>query len=94
LPWHALVAASEYCRPPATFEEEKLRQTLLDFDTVVLMKINRVFDRVHALLKELGLDRCGAFVSRAGTSEERVVFDLDTLVGKKLDYLSLLIVKK
>jgi precorrin-2/cobalt-factor-2 C20-methyltransferase len=79
---------------PATFEEEKLRQTLLDFDTVVLMKVNRVFDRVYALLKELGLDRCCAFVSRAGTSEERVVFDLASLVGKKLDYLSLLIVKK
>jgi precorrin-2/cobalt-factor-2 C20-methyltransferase len=79
---------------PATFEEEKLRRTLLDFDTVVLMKVNRVFDRVYALLRELGLeDRC-AFVSRAGTDGEKVVRDLASLVGRKLDYLSLLIVKK
>jgi precorrin-2/cobalt-factor-2 C20-methyltransferase len=90
-----LAAASERIAVlPATFEEEKLRRTLLDFDTVVLMKVNRVFDRVYALLKELGLERECAFVSRAGTTEEKVVYDLSSLVGKKLDYLSLLIVKK
>jgi len=90
-----LAAASERIAVlPATFEEEKLRGTLLDFDTVILMKVNRVFDRIYALLQELGLEGKGAFVSRAGTGEERVVFDLGSLVGKKLDYLSLLIVKK
>ena len=90
-----LAAASERIAIlPATFEEEKLRRTLLDFDTVVLMKVNRVFDRVFALLKELGLEGKGVFVSRAGTREEKVVHDLASLVGKKLDYLSLLIVKK
>jgi precorrin-2/cobalt-factor-2 C20-methyltransferase len=90
-----LAAASERIAIlPATFEEEKLRRTLLDFDTIVLMKVNRVFDRVYALLKELGLDGNGVFVSRAGTAKEQVVHDLESLVGKKLDYLSLLIVKK
>ncbi len=90
-----LAAASERIAVlPATFEEEKLRRTLQDFDTVVLMKVNRVFDRVYGLLKELGRERGCAFVSRAGTNEEKVVYDLESLVGKKLDYLSLLIVKK
>ncbi|MEA5113103.1 MAG: precorrin-2 C(20)-methyltransferase [Geobacteraceae bacterium] len=90
-----LAAASERVAIlPATFEDDKLRRTLLDFDTVVLMKVNRVFDRVYALLEDLGLDRNGAFVTRAGTADEKVVFDLASLVGKKLDYLSLLIVKK
>lgn len=90
-----LAAASERIAVlPATFEEEKLRRTLLDFDTVVLMKVNRVFDRVFALLTELGLEGKRVFVSRAGTREEEVVHDLASLVGKKLDYLSLLIVKK
>jgi len=90
-----LAAASERVAIlPATFEEDNLRRTLLDFDTVVLMKVNRVFDRIFALLKELGLDRKGAFVTRAGTADETVTFDLASLVGKKLDYLSLLIVKK
>jgi precorrin-2/cobalt-factor-2 C20-methyltransferase len=90
-----LAAASERIAVlPATFEEGKLRTTLMEFDTVVLMKVNRVFDQVFAMLRELGLEGNGAFIARAGTDQEQVVFDLDSLVGKKLDYLSLLIVKK
>ena len=78
---------------PAAFEED-LRRTLSEFDTVVLMKVSRVFDGIYALLQELGLERNGAFISRVGSPEEEVVFDLGSLVGRKLDYLSLLIVKK
>jgi len=78
---------------PAAFEED-LRRTLGEFDTVVLMKVSRVFDGIYALLQELGLERNGAFISRVGSPEEEVVFNLGSLVGRKLDYLSLLIVKK
>jgi precorrin-2/cobalt-factor-2 C20-methyltransferase len=78
---------------PAAFEED-LRRTLGEFDTVVLMKVSRVYDGIYALLQELGLERNGAFISRVGSPEEEVVFDLGSLVGRKLDYLSLLIVKK
>lgn len=88
------LAADRLAVLPATYEEAKLRQTLLDFDTVVLMKVSRVFDRVYGLLQELGLEKCGVFVRRVGTHEEEVVKDLASLVGKKLDYLSLVIVKK
>lgn len=79
---------------PAAFEEKDLRRVLLDFDTVVLMKVSRVFDGVYALLQELELEKNAAFVSRVGSPEEEVVFDLERLLGQKLDYLSLLIVKK
>jgi len=78
---------------PAAFEAD-LRRTLSEFDTVVLMKVSRVFDGIYALLQELGLERNGAFISRVGSLEEEVVFDLGSLVGRKLDYLSLLIVRK
>ena len=88
------LAADRIAVLPATFEEEKLRQTLIDFDTVVLMKVHRVFDRVYALLVELGLERQGVWVRRVGSRDEEVVTDLASLVGKKLDYLSLLIVRK
>lgn len=88
------LAADRIAVLPATFEEEKLRQTLIDFDTVVLMKVHRVFDRVYQLLQELGLEQQGVWVRRVGASEEEVVTDLGSLVGKKLDYLSLLIVRK
>jgi precorrin-2/cobalt-factor-2 C20-methyltransferase len=58
------------------------------------MKVSRVFDGIYALLQELGLENNGAFIRRVGSAEEEVVFDLASLVGRKLDYLSLLIVKK
>ncbi len=79
---------------PATFETEKLLKTLIDFDTVVLMKVHRVFDQVYGMLKALGLEKKGAFIRRVGSSDEEVIFDLESLVGQKLDYLSLLIVRK
>jgi precorrin-2/cobalt-factor-2 C20-methyltransferase len=88
------LAADRLAVLPATYEEAQLRQTLLDFDTVVLMKVHRVFDRVYGMLKELGLEKNGVFVRRVGSSEEEVVTDLASLVGKKLDSLSLLIVRK
>jgi precorrin-2/cobalt-factor-2 C20-methyltransferase len=79
---------------PAAFDEKELRRILSDFETVVLMKVSRVFDGIYAVLKELGLEKKCAFISRVGTTEEKVVFDLECLLGQKLDYLSLMIVKK
>lgn len=90
-----LAAASERLAViPAAFEEKDLRHVLLEFDTIVLMKVNRVFDSVYALLRELGLEKKAVFVRRVGSTEQEVVFDLESLLGKKLDYLSLLIIKK
>ena len=79
---------------PAAYEDDDLRRTLTEFDTVILMKVNRVFDRVYAVLKELGRERHGVFVRRVGSGEQEILFDLEALVGQKLDYLSMLIVKQ
>jgi len=79
---------------PATYEQEKLRDILREFDTVVLMKVNRVFDKVLGLLEELGLKEKAVFIERCGGENQRVVRDLDSLKGEKLDYLSMVIVKK
>lgn len=87
-------AAERLAVIPAAFEEKELRRVLREFDTVVLMKVNRVFDRVYDLLREMGLEKNAVFIRRVGSSGQEVVFDLETLVGKQLDYLSLLIVKK
>lgn len=92
--WPLAVADERVAILPATYEEERLRQTLVDFDTVVLMKVHRVFDRIYPLLVELHREKYSVFVRRVGTPEEEVTTDLAALVGKKLDYLSLLIVKK
>lgn len=79
---------------PAAYEDDDLRRTLTEFDTVILMKVNRAFDRVYAMLKELGRERHGVFVRRVGSGEQEISFDLEALVGQKLDYLSMLIVKQ
>lgn len=88
------ISADRIAILPTTYENDELRRVFADFDTVILMKVNRVFDQVYGLLKELGLERKAVFVRRVGSAEEEVVADVSTLVGKELDYLSLLIVKK
>ncbi|WP_136514842.1 precorrin-2 C(20)-methyltransferase [Geomonas edaphica] len=79
---------------PATYEKDELKRTLDEFDTVVLMKVSRVFDAVYAALKELGREKSGVFVRRVGSADEEVHHDLEALLGRKLDYLSMLIVRK
>jgi precorrin-2/cobalt-factor-2 C20-methyltransferase len=76
----------------AVHEDAELRRIFHDFDTVVLLKVHKVFDRVLALLKEMSLVQGSVYVRRVGTTLEEVVFDLDSLAGRDLDYLSQLIV--
>jgi len=79
---------------PAAYEDERLRDVLWKFDTIVLMKVNKVMDRTLNILDELALKDKAVFVERAGWPEERVVRDLNSLKGKIADYFSLVIVKK
>jgi len=88
------MAADRIAVLPATYETEQLRQALRDFDTVVLMKVNRRFPRIYALLDEMGLRQQAVYVRRVGTADEQVVYDLHSLLETELDYLSLLIVSK
>lgn len=79
---------------PATYEPEKLRDIFRDFDTIVLMKVNKVFDKVLGVLEESRLKENSVFVERCGRENQRIVRDLNSLKGGRLDYLSVVIVKK
>jgi len=79
---------------PATYEEDELTRTLEAFDTVVLMKVHRVFHRIRDLLDRLGLKDKAVYVKRVGLSGQAVFPDLDSVSPGDLDYLSLMIVKK
>ncbi|PLX83735.1 MAG: precorrin-2 C(20)-methyltransferase [Desulfuromonas sp.] len=79
---------------PATYEEGGLRRALEDFDTVVLMKVHRVFRRIRDLLAELGLKEKAVYVKRVGLAGEAVFSNLDGVGEGDLDYLSMVIVKK
>lgn len=75
-------------------DRNKLRETLESFDTVVFTKIDRSFDSLFKVLEESGLVEKAIWVKRCTTGEEEIVRDIRHLKGRKLDYLSLLIVRK
>lgn len=79
---------------PATCGVQKLRNTLQRFDTVVLLKPTAAFDEVFELLDELNLMDNAVFVSRCASSSETIIRNIRKLRGQKLDYLSLLIIRK
>jgi precorrin-2/cobalt-factor-2 C20-methyltransferase len=75
-------------------EEGFLRDTLQKFDTVVFMKVNSIFDRIKDILEELKLSHNCYYVKQSTTDREEVITDLNKLEKEKLDYFSLLIVRK
>lgn len=79
---------------PAVYEDEELQRTLSEFDTIVMLKVHRVFDQVYSILCRNGWERNALFVRRVGSDQEEVVSDVKTLVGRELDYLSMLIIRK
>jgi precorrin-2/cobalt-factor-2 C20-methyltransferase len=78
---------------PANYLDD-LETTLDRFDTVVLMKVHKVFDRVKEVLEKLGLTQRAIYVSRAGMKDEFVCTDVTTLDAEGLDYFSTVIVRK
>ena len=64
------------------------------FETLVLFKVARAYDRIVELLAEAGRLKNSVLVISCGLPEEQVVDDLETLVGKKIPYFSLIIARK
>lgn len=75
-------------------EDSFVKQTLESFDTVVFMKINKAFDRILNILEELNLTGKCLYVRRCTRPDEEIVRDITQLKGQKLDYFSLLIVRR
>ncbi|HSI50610.1 MAG TPA: precorrin-2 C(20)-methyltransferase [Ideonella sp.] len=78
---------------PAAYGVDLVERLLDDFDTLVLMKVKPLLDELIALFERRGLLDRVCFVEKAGAPEERVVRDITTLRGEKVNYLSLLIVQ-
>lgn len=75
-------------------EDKVIRETLENFDTVVFMKMNNVFDRLLTIFEELELMEKCVYVRRCTTQDEEIIRDISRMKGKKVDYFSLLIVRK
>jgi precorrin-2/cobalt-factor-2 C20-methyltransferase len=78
---------------PANYLDD-LKAALERFDTVVLMKVHKVFGEVKIILSELGLLEHATYISRAGMADERIVTHLASMASEDLDYFSMVIVKK
>lgn len=74
--------------------DKVIRETLENFDTVVFIKMNKVFDRLLTILEELNLIKKCVYVRRCTTQDEEIIRDISKLKGEKVDYFSLLIVRK
>ncbi len=79
---------------PATFENGQLRETLEQFDTVVMMKVHRVMGKVVGLLTELDLLDKAVLVERSSRSDQRVRRDWAAAVKEEPHYFSTIIVRK
>ena len=78
---------------PATFAMGDIRETLQQFDSIVLMKVHRVLDQLVALLDELNLLDKSVLVERAGMKDEYIHKDLAGMT-EQVHYFSTLIVRK
>jgi precorrin-3B C17-methyltransferase len=79
---------------PATFEPERIIETFREYDTVILMKVNRVLDQVIDALEGLHLLEKAVFVTKCGMPDQEVVYDLRRLRGERPSYFSLILVSK
>lgn len=73
---------------------DSLEETLEKFDTVVLMKVNKVFETVRDTLIKMNLAANAVSVARAGMDDERVYQDIRKIGEEDLSYFSLMIVRK
>lgn len=79
---------------PATFENGELAEVLEKFDTVVLMKVHRVMDRIVPLLAELNLLDRAVLVERTSQEGQRIRRNLQEIVNEEHHYFSTIIVRK
>ncbi|MBI5407900.1 MAG: precorrin-2 C(20)-methyltransferase [Nitrospirae bacterium] len=78
---------------PANYMND-LKAALETFDTVVLMKVHKVFDQIVKLLDEMKLTGKAAYVCRAGMDKEKIFRNLKQVKQEDLNYFSMVIVRK
>lgn len=78
---------------PATYAEN-LGQIFEKFDTVVLMKVHRVFGKVIEILDQMHLTARAVYVVGAGTEGQKIFRDIKALKEEDMSYFSLVIVRK
>ena len=71
-----------------------LSSVLVDFDTVVLMKVHKVFDNILKTLNEMNLLNNAVYVLKTGMEDEKIFNNIRDVKEPDLNYFSMVIVKK
>ncbi len=71
-----------------------LKETLQQFDTVILMKVSMVFGDILKTLTDMGILNRAIYISRAGMEDEKIFKDIKDVKAKDLNYFSMVIVKR
>ena len=78
---------------PAAYGVGVIDHLLDDFDTLVLLKVKPLIDEVIELLERRNLLATSCFIEKVGSPDERIVRDVASLKGEKVNYLSLMLVQ-
>jgi len=78
---------------PAAYGIGVIDHMLDEFDTLILLKVKPLLDEVLELLDRRGLMATSCFIEKVGSPDERIIRDLASLQGEKVNYLSLLLVQ-
>ncbi|WP_153111083.1 precorrin-2 C(20)-methyltransferase [Propionivibrio limicola] len=78
---------------PAAYGTGVIDHMLDEFDTLILLKVKPLLDEVLELLERRDLLATSCFIEKVGSPDERVIRDLASLKGEKVNYLSLLLVQ-
>lgn len=78
---------------PAAYGVEVIDHLLDEFDTLVLLKVKPLVDEVLDLLERRELLTTSCFIEKVGSPDERIVRDVVSLKGEKVNYLSLMLVQ-
>ncbi len=78
---------------PATYTDD-IKEALKKFDTVVLMKVHRVFEKLLNALTEMNLIDNAIYILKAGMEDERIFANIRDVKEEDLNYLSMVIVRK
>ena len=78
---------------PAAYGVEVIDHLLDEFDTLALLKVKPLVDEVIELLERRDLLATSVFIEKVGSPDERVIRDVASLKGEKVNYLSLMLVQ-
>jgi len=78
---------------PTAYGVGVIDHMLDEFDTLILLKVKPLLDEVIELLERRNLLATSCFIEKVGSPDERVIRDVGSLKGEKVNYLSLLLVQ-